>query len=129
MNLCSARKIAVYLILTGSILVFISCRKNEVFKYKNPENTIAERIEDLLSRMTPEEKFWQLFMIPGDLSDGKEKYKHGIFGFQVSTKGKSGKEVEQLLDYKTSETAKETAGLINNIQKYFVEETRLGIPI
>ncbi|MBK7107530.1 MAG: hypothetical protein IPH62_19865 [Ignavibacteriae bacterium] len=39
--------------------------------------------------MTLEEKFWQLFMIPGDLSDGKEKYKNGIFGFQVSTKGTS----------------------------------------
>jgi beta-glucosidase len=25
--------------------------------------------------MTLEEKFWQMFMIPGDLSDGKEKYR------------------------------------------------------
>lgn len=129
MNVCTARKIAVCLILTGSILVFIACRKNEVSKYKNPETPIAERVDDLLSRMTPEEKFWQLFMIPGDLSDGKEKYKHGIFGFQLSTKGKSGNEGEQLLDYKAKGTAKETAELINSIQKYFVEETRLGIPI
>jgi beta-glucosidase len=79
--------------------------------------------------MTLEEKFWQLFMIPGDLSDGKERYKHGIFGFQVATKGKSGNEAEQLLDYSGGGTAEQTAVLINEIQKYFVEETRLGIPI
>ncbi|MCK5821808.1 MAG: glycoside hydrolase family 3 C-terminal domain-containing protein [Bacteroidales bacterium] len=79
--------------------------------------------------MTLEEKFWQLFMLPGDLTGGKEKYKNGIFGFQVKTKAKSGNEAEQLLDYSDDGTAKETAELINDIQKYFIEETRLGIPI
>jgi beta-glucosidase len=97
--------------------------------YKKPDIAIDQRVEDLLSRMTQEEKFWQCFMIPGDLSDGKEKYKHGIFGFQAATKGKSNSEGEQLLDYSGGGTAKETAVLINEIQKYFVEETRLGIPI
>ncbi len=38
--------------------------------YKNPKIAIEERVKDLIARMTPEEKFWQLFMIPGDLSDG-----------------------------------------------------------
>jgi len=55
--------------------------------------------------------------------------KHGIFGFQVATKGKSANEGEQLLDYSGGGTAKETAIVINEIQKYFVEEIRLGIPI
>lgn len=111
------------------LIGFQSCEKNNIPDYKNPEVPIEERVDDLLSRMTPEEKFWQLFMIPGDLSDGKERYKHGIFGFQVSTKGKSKNEAEQLLDYSGGGTAVETAKLINKIQKYFVEETRLGIPI
>ena len=97
--------------------------------YRNPNLPIEERVEDLLSRMTMEEKFWQCFMIPGDLSDGKEKYQHGIFGFQVATKGKTENEGEQLLDYSQGGTAVQTAVLINEIQKYFVEETRLGIPI
>ncbi|MBN2829676.1 MAG: glycoside hydrolase family 3 protein, partial [Candidatus Cloacimonetes bacterium] len=79
--------------------------------------------------MTIEEKFWQLFMIPGDLSDGKERYKNGIFGFQVDAKGNSGNESEQLLEYADGSSAEDTAILINKIQKYFVEETRLGIPI
>ena len=30
---------------------------------------VASRVRDLLGRMTPEEKFWQLFMLPGSLDD------------------------------------------------------------
>ncbi len=117
------------LVLILIIAFTFSCNKNSEPKYKNPNLTVDERVEDLLSRMTLEEKFWQLFMIPGDLSEGKEKYKHGIFGFQLTAKGKSKNGAEQLLEYSTSGTAKETAELVNEIQKYFVEETRLGIPI
>ncbi len=111
------------------LLSSISCKNEDIYTYKNADATIESRVDDLLSRMTLEEKFWQLFMIPGDLSEGKEKYKHGIFGFQVATKGSSGNGAEQILDYSTGGTAKETAILINDIQKYFREETRLGIPI
>ena len=49
--------------------------------YKDPKLPVEVRVKDLLSRMTPEEKFWQMFMIPGDLSHAKEKYNTGIFGF------------------------------------------------
>ena len=108
---------------------FFSCNKEDKLKYKDPSLPVEERVSDLLSRMTLEEKFWQLFMIPGDLSDGAERYKNGIFGFQVAAKGKSGNSAEQLLDYSGGGAAAETAELVNKIQKYFVEETRLGIPI
>lgn len=112
------------------ILVGIqSCNNKKVPNYKNSDLPVEKRVDDLLNRMTLEEKFWQLFMLPGDLSDGKEKYKNGIFGFQVAAKGKSANEAEQLLDYSGGGTAIETAKLINEIQKYFIEETRLGIPI
>jgi len=114
--------------LLGFIVLFACNQSNEVV-YKNPKAAIEDRVEDLLGRMTLEEKFWQLFMIPGDLSEGKEKYKHGIFGFQVSTKGSTGNESEQILDYSAGGSAQETAKRINAIQKYFREETRLGIPI
>ena len=53
-----------------------SCSKksnDENPSYKNPELSVEERVNDLMSRMTLEEKFWQMFMIPGDLSLGKEK--------------------------------------------------------
>ncbi|MFT3704018.1 MAG: glycoside hydrolase family 3 C-terminal domain-containing protein [Agriterribacter sp.] len=98
--------------------------------YKNPALPIEQRVQDLLQRMTIEEKFWQLFMIPGDL-DGVDsnQYKHGIFGFQVSAGSKDGNAAQQLLRYNATENALALARKINAIQKYFVEQSRLGIPI
>ncbi|MCB9260698.1 MAG: glycoside hydrolase family 3 C-terminal domain-containing protein [Ignavibacteriales bacterium] len=110
-------------------IIFINNFYGQEKKYKNSQLPVEERVDDLLSRMSLEEKFWQLFMIPGDLSDGKEKYKNGIFGFQVSTKGTSGNAAEQLLSYGKSGSAESVAEKINEIQKYFIEETELGIPI
>ncbi|MBB6499314.1 glycoside hydrolase family 3 N-terminal domain-containing protein [Pedobacter cryoconitis] len=98
--------------------------------YKNPAADIEARVKDLLARMTPEEKFWQLFMIPGDL-DGvdKNRYKNGIFGLQVSAVSQGGGGAGQMLSYNTQENAYTLAKKINAIQAYFVKETRLGIPI
>jgi len=97
--------------------------------YKNPALPVETRVKDLLSRMTPEEKFWQLFMIPGDLDQAKpNQYSQGIFGFQVSA-GSKGDAGGQLLTYNTAENGLVLLRKINAIQKYFVEQTRLGIPI
>ncbi|MDR1937874.1 MAG: glycoside hydrolase family 3 C-terminal domain-containing protein [Tannerellaceae bacterium] len=105
------------------------CQDKSLLPYKNPDLPIDKRVEDLLSRMTLEEKFWQLYMMPGDLSLGKDKFKHGIFGLQVSTYSHDDKETQQILKYGPGLTARATAEHINEIQKFFVEETRLGIPI
>lgn len=75
--------------------------------YRDASRPVAERVRDLLGRMTLEEKFWQLFMIPGNLDDSTHDYSHGVFGLQI--------------DGPTDR--------INSIQRYFVEHTRLGIPI
>ena len=96
--------------------------------YKDPSQPIEARVQDLVSRMTPDEKFWQLFMIPGDLSQGKDRYKDGIFGFQVGAAEGDGA-TGQVLKYSPESNAYEMAVKINEIQKFFVEETRLGIPI
>jgi beta-glucosidase len=79
---------------------------------------VADRVRDLVGRMTLEEKFWQLFMIPGDLDNPANDYSKGIFGLQISTApgGAAG-------------TARAHAERINAIQRFFVEKTRLGIPI
>jgi len=100
------------------------------FIYKDARASIDDRVKDLLARMTPEEKFWQLFMIPGDL-DGvdKNRYQNGIFGLQVSAVAQGGGGANQMMTYNTSENAFTLAKKINAIQKYFVTETRLGIPI
>ncbi|MDR3712943.1 MAG: glycoside hydrolase family 3 N-terminal domain-containing protein [Puia sp.] len=98
--------------------------------YKNPQLPVAERVKDLLARMTPGEKFWQLFMIPGDLDHAPDsQYLHGIFGFQVSAGPENGDAAAQLLHYGMSENATALARKINAIQRYFVERSRLGIPI
>jgi len=81
--------------------------------YQRADLPIDQRVRDLLGRMTLEEKFWQLFMIPGDLDNPANDYSHGIFGLQI----------------RGAKTAREHADRINAIQRYFVEKTRLGIPI
>ena len=114
------------------LLILVLCSfapSKEVPPYKNPALSVDERVKDLLGRMTIEEKFWQTYMMPGDLDNGKEPFSHGIFGLQVSTVGASNPELRQLLQYNPKLTAKEMAKKINEIQRYFVEETRLGIPI
>ncbi len=97
--------------------------------YKRPNLPIELRVQDLLQRMTPEEKFWQLFMIPGDLGNKPDQYKNGIFGFQVNTEQQQQGAAAQLLNYKAGQTGKQTLDKINSMQKYFMEQTRLGIPI
>lgn len=98
--------------------------------YKDPKQPVEVRVQDLLKRMTSEEKFWQCFMIPGDLDNvPKGQYAHGIFGLQVSAGNQGGGAEGQLLKYNANENAERLAKKINAIQKYFVEESRLGIPI
>lgn len=75
--------------------------------YKDSGLPIDRRVADLLGRMTPEEKFRQLFMVSGDLTD-TSLYRSGIFGLQVPSP---------------------TPAHVDSVQRYFVEKSRLGIPI
>ncbi|MEO8567870.1 MAG: glycoside hydrolase family 3 N-terminal domain-containing protein, partial [Ginsengibacter sp.] len=103
---------------------------SQALPYKNSKLPIEERVKDLLSRMTPQEKFWQLFMIPGEVNDADSaKYVNGIFGFQVSARSGNGDASDQMLKYNATENASILAKKINRIQKYFIEKSRLGIPI
>src|SRR3990172_4094140 len=98
------------------------------------------RVRDLLGRMTLEEKFRQLYMTPGDLSDGRESYRDGIFGLQLlaerragdSTRpadaARAGRDVAGAAATAAATTARRAAEHANTVQRFFVEETRLGIP-
>ncbi len=86
--------------------------------YRDPGRPVAERVQDLLARMSPEEKFWQVFMIPGDLDDSTHDYSRGVFGLQVSLGAGSDRDA-----------ARNHAARINATQRYLVERTRLGIPM
>jgi beta-glucosidase len=80
--------------------------------------------------MTPQEKFWQLFMIPGQVDSSNEsKFTNGIFGFQFSAESGGNSNAAQMLKYNTSESALSLLKKINSNQRYFVEKTRLGIPV
>src|SRR5512137_1675884 len=81
--------------------------------YRDPKLPIDRRVDDLIARLTPKEKFRQLFMVPGDLGADRDVWKDGIFGLQV----------------RSDASARAAAEKLNAIQKFFIEETRLGIPI
>ena len=75
------------LVIAGALLVGPALARQqgpERFPYRNPQLTVAERVRDLLGRMTLEEKFWQLFMIPGDLDDPSHDYSKAVFGLQIA---------------------------------------------
>jgi beta-glucosidase len=114
------------------LLLFLKCATafaQTTPPYKNVKLSAGERAMDLLKRMTPEEKFWQMFMIPGDLDNATDSmYQKGIFGLQVSATAK-GDAAGQMLNYNTTENALQFVTKLNSIQKFFVEKTRLGIPV
>jgi beta-glucosidase len=97
--------------------------------YKNPEAPIDSRVNDLLSRMTVEEKFWQLFMLAEDWSLDKSRYTEGAFGFEGGIAAGDGKTAGQMIQISGGESASEMARVINQAQKHFIENTRLGIPM
>jgi len=103
------RPLAAALVIAAAVLT----QDRQPYPYQRADLPIDARVRDLLGRMTLEEKFWQLFMIPGDLDNPANDYSAGIFGLQI----------------RGAKTAREHAERINTIQKYFVEKTRLGIPI
>jgi beta-glucosidase len=97
--------------------------------YKDSTQSTETRVQDLLGRMTPEEKFRQLFLIPGDLGSDSMRFSAGIFGLQVNTVGEQSGAAGQMLHYAEGNSASETALKINQIQRFLIEESRLGIPM
>src|ERR1043165_6159579 len=89
--------------------------------YRDPARRVDERVRDLIARMTPEEKFWQLYMSPGDLDNPAHDYSHGAFGLQIGMAAAPTTAGTNL--------SRAHAERVNTIQRYFVEKTRLGIPI
>ena len=97
--------------------------------YRNAQLSVDERVRDLLGRMTLVEKFWQLFMIPGDLDNPANDYSNGIFGLQISALPRAAGAPGAPSPQTPGAAARAHAERINAIQRYFVEQTRLGIPI
>ena len=106
-------------------------KNGEKDPYEDPELAIEDRIADLIGQMTIEEKTAQMGTIYGYkrvLKDPsptekwkKEVWKDGIGNIDEHCNGVRG-ELEHV-------GHKEHAELLNLIQRWFIEETRLGIPV
>ncbi len=107
--------------------------------YKNPAMPATRRVKDLLSRMTLEEKAAQMMCIwqekttklldatgNFDLKKARAAFKksHGLG--QVGRPSDAGSVPS---DAGVGKNARETAELANAIQKFFIEHSRLGIPV
>lgn len=129
-GLVSALLLISLLMPSGS---FVSAQ-NDTPAYRNPKLPIKERVKDLLTRMTLEEKVAQMMCLwmekPNDNSRvpkeqqplggefsselAKQKMPHGIGQFARQREGKD---------------AKGSAEYANAVQKWVLENTRLPIPV
>ncbi|MBP7464458.1 MAG: glycoside hydrolase family 3 protein, partial [Bacteroidales bacterium] len=115
---------------TLPIILFVLFVSNvEAQHYKDPKLPVDERVHDLLQRMSPEEKFMQLFMIPYEPGVDTAMYEPGVFGFQMGAEAQDGGAEAQLMSYNRSEHANKNIEKINNLQRWFIERNRLGIPV
>lgn len=113
--------------------------------YRNPALPVEQRVEDLLRRMTLEEKVAQMVGIwefknkiqtpAGDFDPAKatRAFPHGLGqvsrpqdyrGVDASQNGAAGAATEAV-----NRTARQTADYVNAGQRWAVENTRLGIPM
>ncbi len=100
--------------------------------YLNPKLSAERRVKDLLSRMTLKEKVAQMLCIwqkKGETMVDEQ----GRFDLQKAKayfKDRNGLgQVGRPSDAGGGRNARETAELTNDIQKFFLENTRLGIPV
>lgn len=102
----------------------------ETLPYKNPNTPTKERVKDLLMRMTLEEKVAQMLCIWGQKQtmlmdeEGNLNLENLSFHFPNGIG-----QIARLNDTAGGQNAKDMAQLSNRIQKFFIEETRLGIPV
>lgn len=110
--------------------------------YRNSELPIAERVEDLLSQMTLEEKVAQMVAVWGrkeDIMDGlqfspgkaAQSYPNGIGQISRPSDKRGAPGVAAAAGGTAARwrTPRQTVEFINSAQKWAVDETRLGIPI
>lgn len=98
-------------------------KKSQQPAYRDIALSAKKRAQDLLSRMTAEEKVAQLM---GLWNGGVEDFKPEIFDDPVKMKEIFGKGCHSV--HPSPLGIKDTVRMRNMIQKYLVEETRLGIP-
>jgi beta-glucosidase len=113
-----------YLVFVSTVLLLVPIialsQAKEIPIYKNSNRPVADRLDDLLKRMTIEEKVGQLNQLSGGVLTGPKAEKDAgqRAKLDLVRKGNMGSFLNVL-------GAKET----RNVQKIAVEESRLGIPL
>src|SRR5580700_5571914 len=105
--------------------------------YKNPAAPVEARVNDLLKRMTLDEKIAQMLCVwtgktaifddnlQFDEAKAKARYPNGV-GQLARPSDRKGPVSPRLLRLRD---AKETVALVNAVQRWAVNDTRLGIPV
>jgi beta-glucosidase len=105
--------------------------------YRDAARPVAARVEDLLARMTLEEKIAQLVTVWGgktELMDSRGRidparlrrvHPHGMGQFARPSDARGPASPREV----RGRDPAETVALVNAVQRYAVEQTRLGIPV
>ena len=109
------------------------------------DSTVDARARAVLARLTRAQKFWQLYMIPGDLDSASYDYGDGVFGLQVGVgtgaqaraeaaaarEGRPGAAPGGGPDLQAvgRALAREHAARVDSIQRWFRSRSRAGVPI
>ncbi|HYJ91786.1 MAG TPA: glycoside hydrolase family 3 N-terminal domain-containing protein, partial [Pyrinomonadaceae bacterium] len=105
----------------------------QVAPYKNPRLSIDERVRDLLSRMTLEEKVAQMMCLWSDRPNDTTKVPKELqpFGGDFSptlAKQRMPYGIGQFARQREEHVARDAAEYANAVQRWLIENTRLGIP-
>ena len=91
-------------------------RKHNIFPYQNPNLSVEERTEDLLSRMTLDEKIREICMHSSGCFEGERS----CFSEEKADKFFAGMGIGALEAPKFS--PQENANYMNAVQKYLIEK-------
>lgn len=127
-----------YILIVGLAMNVVAFAQSSLLPYKNPVLSVDERVKDLLSRMTLEEKVgqllcllgWEMYEIKDDEVHPSEKFKRlmkeknaGMLWATYRADPWTKKTLENGLNPELAAKAS------NVLQKYVIENTRLGIPL
>ena len=114
---------------------WIDLNKNgERDTYEDPSADLDDRVDDLLGQMTQQEKVMQLCTLYGYRAVLKDKFptkqwKARVWKDGVANIDEQGAGWRHRGDKEISDTPARNAHYVNNTQRFFIEQTRLGIPV
>ncbi|WP_044209425.1 glycoside hydrolase family 3 N-terminal domain-containing protein [Flammeovirga sp. OC4] len=120
------RKITVLVLCVGLASSFTTTDKQPIVEvYKQPTASIESRVEDLLKKMTLEEKVAQMRMFHANKG---VKFKDGKLDLSEVVQKKLKLGIGGIKNPGEHNTPEEAAELNNQLQKYIIKNSRLGIP-